>query len=58
MSAADFGMAKMDVVGPQGLLHYLAHMRSFVYRSVISNEIYAPPLTSGAPIDQLYTLIP
>jgi hypothetical protein len=39
MTAADVGVQKLDVVGPQGLLHYLAHMRSFVYRSVILDNI-------------------
>jgi ribonuclease Z len=34
MTFADNGIGKIDVVGPPGLLHYLASMRDYLFRSV------------------------
>ena len=32
MLCADAAVPKMDIIGPYGLMHYLATMRGFTYR--------------------------
>ena len=40
MSLADSSPRVMEIVGPRGLLHFLAAMRFYVFRSVC--RMYAP----------------
>ncbi|KZT20914.1 hypothetical protein NEOLEDRAFT_1172230 [Neolentinus lepideus HHB14362 ss-1] len=45
MTLADGGIKRVSVVGPQGLLHFLASMRLYLYRDTISvNPIQIPLL--------------
>ncbi|KAF9454406.1 hypothetical protein P691DRAFT_717421 [Macrolepiota fuliginosa MF-IS2] len=39
MSSADSGIDKMDIIGPPGLRHYLASMRTYLYRKSIDVSI-------------------
>jgi hypothetical protein len=40
MSVADGSPRVMDVVGPKGLLHFIASMRFYVFRFV--HRVYSP----------------
>ena len=40
MSISDAGVKSLDVVGPQGLNHFLASTRSYAMRSVYLNLTY------------------
>ncbi|KAJ7035559.1 hypothetical protein C8F04DRAFT_1037200 [Mycena alexandri] len=53
MSSADQMLNTLDVVGPPGVTHSIASMRSYIYRNSMSvnvNEVsLSPDLTSSAP---------
>ncbi|KAJ7780273.1 hypothetical protein DFH07DRAFT_794449 [Mycena maculata] len=46
MSAADQTLDTLDVVGPPGLLHSIASMRSYIYRDSMSVNVNEVPLLS------------
>ncbi|OCH93318.1 hypothetical protein OBBRIDRAFT_790349 [Obba rivulosa] len=52
MFFADAQMPRMDVVGPPGLTHYLASMRSFLWRSQIAVKTVDAPASPSAPVGQ------
>lgn len=43
MTLADSSARKVDVVGPQGLTHFIAAMRKYVYRYV--SRVFTTDLT-------------
>lgn len=44
MSFADAAIDTLDIVGPPGLRHYLASMRTYLYRSDLTH--YSRPRTT------------
>ncbi|KAJ6581024.1 hypothetical protein B0H19DRAFT_1251287 [Mycena capillaripes] len=46
MSSADQSLSTLDVVGPPGLTHLIASMRSYIYRDSISVNVKEVPLSS------------
>ncbi|EGO29330.1 hypothetical protein SERLADRAFT_412876 [Serpula lacrymans var. lacrymans S7.9] len=55
MTFADSGLSSMDIVGPYGLLHFLAAMRKYTFRDNMSVNPREVPLTpSSSSTDPVY----
>ena len=49
MLCADASLSTFDLIGPYGLSHYLATMRSYTYRHVSAVILFEPHLDTYHP---------